>query len=53
MNLESNTTNSETKRGSNATYLAKDETGMLYPRGRTALLIFDPVNDFLSEGGAA
>jgi len=53
MNLESNTTNSETKRGSNATYLAKDEIGILFPRGRTALLIIDPVNDFLSEGGAA
>ncbi len=53
MNLESNTTNSETKRGSNATYLAKDEIGILFPRARTALLIIDPVNDFLSEGGAA
>jgi len=53
MNLESNTTSLETKRGSNATYLAKDEIGILFPRGRTALLIIDPVNDFLSEGGAA
>ena len=53
MNLKSNMTNSGTKRGSNATYLAKDEIGILFPRGRTALLIIDPVNDFLSEGGAA
>lgn len=53
MNMESNTTNSEGKSGGKATYLAKNETGILFPRGRTALLIIDPVNDFLSEGGAA
>ncbi len=53
MNLESNTTNSETKLGSNATYLAKNEIGMFFPRAQTALLVVDPVNDFLSEGGAA
>ncbi|HWG84800.1 MAG TPA: isochorismatase family cysteine hydrolase [Deinococcales bacterium] len=35
-----------------ATYLAKDEETVSYPRGRTALLVIDPVNDFLSEGGA-
>jgi len=52
MNMESNATNSERKSGK-ATYLAKDETGILFPRGRTALLVIDPVNDFLSEGGAA
>ncbi len=28
-----------------------DELG--FPRGQTALLVIDPVNDFLSEGGAA
>jgi ureidoacrylate peracid hydrolase len=36
-----------------STYLAKDETTHLFPQGRTALLVIDPVNDFLSEGGAA
>ena len=35
-----------------ATYLAKDESTMSFPPTRTALLIIDPVNDFLSEGGA-
>ncbi len=53
MNTESNTMNSERESGNKATYLAKDETGILFPKGRTALLIIDPVNDFLSEGGAA
>ncbi|MDQ3633790.1 MAG: hypothetical protein M3405_04680, partial [Acidobacteriota bacterium] len=53
MNLENNSLNSKTMRGSSATYLAKDETGILFPRARTALLVIDPVNDFLSEGGAA
>lgn len=36
-----------------ATFLAKNEAGIGYPRDRTVLLIIDPVNDFLSEGGAA
>jgi len=35
-----------------ATYLPKGEAGETFPRGRTALLVIDPVNDFLSEGGA-
>lgn len=35
------------------TYLAKSQSGIGFPRGRTALLVIDPVNDFLSEGGAA
>ncbi len=35
-----------------ATYLPKDEGGLLFPPDRTALLVIDPVNDFLSEGGA-
>lgn len=35
-----------------ATYLPKDETEISFPAGKTALLIIDPVNDFLSEGGA-
>lgn len=52
--MESNTTNSEGKNGnSRATYLAKNEAGIHFPKGRTALLVIDPVNDFLSEGGAA
>lgn len=35
-----------------ATYLGKGDVSG-FPKGRTALLIIDPVNDFLSEGGAA
>ena len=35
-----------------ATYLPKGEAGEGFPPGRTALLVIDPVNDFLSEGGA-
>jgi nicotinamidase-related amidase len=35
-----------------ATYLPKDETSLGFPLDRTALLVIDPVNDFLSEGGA-
>ncbi|MCA1602056.1 MAG: cysteine hydrolase [Acidobacteria bacterium] len=35
-----------------ATYLPKEETGISFPPNRTALLVIDPVNDFLSEGGA-
>ena len=35
-----------------ATYLPKHETGISFPPDRTALLVIDPVNDFLSEGGA-
>ncbi len=34
------------------TYLPKDEAGISFPPDRTALLVIDPVNDFLSEGGA-
>jgi ureidoacrylate peracid hydrolase len=36
-----------------ATYLNKGEAGVTYPPERTAVLVIDPVNDFLSEGGAA
>ncbi|WP_084447268.1 cysteine hydrolase family protein [Hymenobacter roseosalivarius] len=36
-----------------ATYLPKAETGRTLPADRTVLLVIDPVNDFLSEGGAA
>ncbi len=35
-----------------ATYLPKGEAGVTFPPHRTALLVIDPVNDFLSEGGA-
>jgi nicotinamidase-related amidase len=35
-----------------ATYLPKDEPVISFPPERTALLVIDPVNDFLSEGGA-
>jgi len=40
-------------RESGQTYLARGSAGLAYPRGQTALLVVDPVNDFLSEGGAA
>ena len=36
-----------------ATFLSKNEYGLGFPLDRTALLVIDPVNDFLSEGGAA
>jgi ureidoacrylate peracid hydrolase len=36
-----------------ATYLAKGTSEINFPKGKTALLVIDPVNDFLSEGGAA
>jgi ureidoacrylate peracid hydrolase len=35
------------------TYLPKNQPAPGYPREKTALLVIDPVNDFLSEGGAA
>ena len=35
-----------------ATYLPKEEAGISFPPEQTALLVIDPVNDFLSEGGA-
>jgi len=49
-------TRSTNRRGSDgeggATYLPKEESGISFPPDSTALLIIDPVNDFLSEGGA-
>lgn len=40
-------------RGSNrVTFLAKGRKDLSFPIDRTVLLIIDPVNDFLSEGGA-
>lgn len=35
-----------------AAYLPGREAGLGFSPGRTALLVIDPVNDFLSEGGA-
>lgn len=35
------------------TYLSRGRKDVAFPRGQTALLVIDPVNDFLSEGGAA
>ncbi len=35
-----------------ATYLARREADVTFPPDRTTLLVIDPVNDFLSEGGA-
>jgi ureidoacrylate peracid hydrolase len=35
-----------------ATYLPKNESTLRFPVQQTALLVIDPVNDFLSEGGA-
>jgi len=35
------------------TYLPKGRRELGFPRGATALVVIDPVNDFLSEGGAA
>ncbi|MCA1604775.1 MAG: cysteine hydrolase [Acidobacteria bacterium] len=32
--------------------MPKEEAGISFPPDRTALLVIDPVNDFLSEGGA-
>jgi ureidoacrylate peracid hydrolase len=42
-----------TTRGSEATYRLKGESGVTFPPDKTALLVIDTVNDFLSEGGAA
>lgn len=36
-----------------STYLSRNDYRFGFPRGQTALLVIDPVNDFLSEGGAA
>lgn len=43
---------SPSQRQTRGTFLPKDEASG-YPLDRTAILIIDPVNDFLSEGGAA
>ena len=36
-----------------ATYLPREEGATAFPPDSTVLLVIDPVNDFLSEGGAA
>ncbi|MBI3968860.1 MAG: hypothetical protein HY329_24750 [Chloroflexi bacterium] len=36
-----------------ATYLLKGQSEVAFPPKRTALLVIDPVNDFLSEGAPA
>jgi len=41
------------KNAGSATFLSKKSYGLGFPLDRTALLVIDPVNDFLSEGGAA
>ncbi len=40
-------------RNPKATFLPKNEETISFPMDKTALLVIDPVNDFLSEGGAA
>lgn len=45
---QSKTENSKSR----ATYLPKQEMGLSFPTDKTALLVIDSVNDFLSEGGA-
>jgi len=48
-----NTDHREHEAQSDETFLPKAAPGLAYPAGKTALLIIDPVNDFLSPGGAA
>ncbi|MCA1579661.1 MAG: isochorismatase family protein [Acidobacteria bacterium] len=38
--------------GNRPTFLPKRDTELSFPNDRTVLLVIDPVNDFLSEGGA-
>jgi ureidoacrylate peracid hydrolase len=38
--------------GCGGTYRSKGERGTSFAPGKTALVVIDPVNDFLSEGGA-
>lgn len=45
--------NETTEGSAPATYLPKNDYSLGFPLDRTALLVIDPVNDFLSEGGAA
>lgn len=50
---QNQSTKPATETAGRATYLSKNDYGLGFPRERTALLVIDPVNDFLSEGGAA
>lgn len=43
----------ESVRSNSMNYRAKGQSAITFPRDRTAVLVIDPVNDFLSEGGAA
>lgn len=45
-------TRTDRRREHTASYLAKGAEGLLFSPTRTALLVIDPVNDFLSDGGA-
>ncbi len=42
----------KTSRDDRTRYLLQGETSVNFTPTRTALLLIDPVNDFLSEGGA-
>lgn len=50
--MEKTNTEQVHSRGGEATYLSKGQETVAFPPDRTALLVIDPVNDFLSEGGA-
>ncbi|MGI9179014.1 MAG: cysteine hydrolase family protein [Longimicrobiaceae bacterium] len=52
MNLEPRNQQARDSEGG-ATYRPKGNDQLTFPTDRTALLVIDPVNDFLSEGGAA
>lgn len=43
---------SSTHESERPTFLPKGDDAVRFPPNRTALLVIDPVNDFLSEGGA-
>ena len=50
--MDKTSTEQVNSRGGEATYLSKGQETVAFPPDRTALLVIDPVNDFLSEGGA-
>lgn len=52
MSSQSEAPRTEQRSAHTANYLAKGAEGLLFSPPRTALLVIDPVNDFLSEGGA-
>ncbi len=51
--MEPTTVRTSSVENQRPTYLPKNDTAKGFPPHQTALLIIDPVNDFLSEGGAA